>query len=149
MAFKLGLSAKLYRDTGSAWDEVTNVKDLSLTLEKGEADVSTRGNNGWKASIAALKDAAVEFNMVYDLADTDLTAIRDSFLNNTAVRFLVLDGALDVAAAGSQGLKASFMVTSFKLPQNLEEAQMVEVVMKPTYSTTAPTWVTSPITWAA
>jgi len=148
MAFKLGLSAKLYRDTGSAWDEVTNVKDLTLSLEKGEADVSTRGNNGWKASIAALKDASVEFNMVYDLADTDMTAIRDAFLNNTVVRFMILDGALDVAAAGSQGLRASFMVTSFKLPQNLEEAQMAEVVMKPTYAAVAPAWVSSPITWS-
>jgi hypothetical protein len=148
MAFKLGLSAKLYRDTGSAWDEIPNVKDLTLSLEKGEADVSTRGNNGWKASIAALKDASVEFNMVYDLADPDMIAIRDSFLNNTALRFMILDGAQDVAAAGSQGLMASFMVTSFKLPQNLEEAQMAEVVMKPTYAAAAPAWVSSPITYA-
>lgn len=149
MAFKLGLSAKLYRDTGSAWDEVTNVKDLNLSMEKGEADASTRGNNGWKATIPGLKDASVEFNMVYDLADAAMVALRDSFLNNTAVRFLILDGALDVAAAGSQGLKATFMINTFKMPQNLEEAQMVEVVMKPTYSATPPTWVESPITWAA
>jgi hypothetical protein len=149
MAFKLGLSAKLYRDTGSAWDEVTNVKDLTLSLEKGEADVSTRGNNGWKASIAALKDASVEFNMVYDLADPDMIAIRDSFLNNAALRFMILDGDQSVAAAGSQGLRATFMVNSFKLPQNLEEACMVEVAMKPTYATVPPTWVSSPITWSA
>lgn len=149
MAFKLGLAAKLYRDTGSAWDEVTNVKDLTLSLSKGEADVSTRGNNGWKASIAALKDASVEFNMVYDLADADMIAIRDSFLNNTALRFMILDGAQDVAAAGSQGLRATFMVNDFKLPQNLEEACMVEVSMKPTYAAVAPTWVSSPITWSA
>lgn len=149
MAFKLGLSAKLYRDTGSAWDEVPNVKDLTLSMDKGEADVSTRGNNGWKASIAALKDASVEFNMVYDLSDVDMIAIKDAFLNNTAVRFIILDGDISAAAAASQGLKASFMITSFKIPQNLEEALMVDVVMKPTYSATAPTWVSSPITWAA
>lgn len=148
MAFKLGLSAKLYRDTGSAWDEVTNVKDLSLGLTKGEADVSTRGNNGWKATVAGLKDASVEFGMVYDLADPDLVAIRDAYLNNTVVRFLILDGALDVAAAGSQGLKASFMITDFKTTQNLEEAIMVEVSMKPTYAAVGPAWVSSPISWS-
>lgn len=147
MAFKLGLNAKLYRDSGTAWDEVTNVKDLTLTLEKGEADVSTRGNNGWKASIAALKDASVEFNMVYDLADTDMVAIRDSFLNNTAVRFCIMDGAIDAAAAASQGLKATFMVNSFKIPQNLEEAIMVEVSMKPTYAAVAPAWASSPVAY--
>jgi predicted secreted protein len=149
MAFKLGLSAKLYRDTGSAWDEVTNVKNLTLNMDKGEADVSTRGNGGWKATIAALKDASVEFDMVWDLADADLTAIRDAYLNNTVVRFIILDGAIDTAAAGCAGLKASFMVTKFSIPQNLEEAIMCQVTMKPTYSATAPAWVTTPITWAA
>jgi predicted secreted protein len=148
MSFKLGLSAKLYRDTGSAWDEVANVKDLSLSLTKGDADVTTRGNNGWKATVAGLKDASVEFGMVYDLADADMVAIRDAYLNNTVVRFMILDGALDVAAAGSQGLRASFMVNDFKIAQNLEEAIMVEVSMKPTYATVAPTWVSSPITWS-
>ena len=148
MAFKLGLSAKLYRDTGSAWDEVANVKDLSLSMDKGEADATTRGNNGWKATIPGLKDASVEFGMVYDLADTDMTAIRDSYLNNTSIRFLVMDGDLSLAAAGSQGLKATFMVTSFKINQSLEEAVTVEVSIKPTYATVAPTWVSSPIVWA-
>jgi hypothetical protein len=28
---------------------MTNVKDLSLNVETGEADVTTRGNNGWEA----------------------------------------------------------------------------------------------------
>ena len=100
-------------------------------------------------SIAALKDASVEFNMVYDLADVDLVAIRDSFLNNTSLRFMILDGDMGVAAAGSQGLRATFMISDFKLPQNLEEACMVEISMKPTYATVAPTWVSSPITWSA
>ena len=148
MAFKLGLSAKLYRDTGSAWDEVTNVKNLTLNMDKGEADVSTRGNAGWKATIAALKDASCEFEMVYDLADTDMTAIRDAFLNNTVVRFIIMDGAIDTATAGAQGLKASFMVTKFAIPQNLEEAIMAQVTLKPTYATVAPAWVSSPITWS-
>ena len=148
MAFKLGLSAKLYRDTGSAWDEVANVKNLTLNMDKGEADVSTRGNGGWKASVAALKDASVEFDMVWDLADADLTAIRNAYLNNTVVRFIIMDGAIDTAAAGAAGLKASFMVTKCSTTQNLEEAIMCQVTMKPTYSTTAPAWVESPIVWA-
>lgn len=148
MAFKLGLSAKLYRDTGSAWDEVTNVKNLTLNMDKGEADVSTRGNGGWKASVAALKDASVEFEMVWDLADADLTAIRNAFLNDTVVRFIILDGAIDTAAAGCAGLQASFMVTKCTIPQNLEEAIMCQVTMKPTYAAVAPAWVTTPITYS-
>jgi hypothetical protein len=66
---KLGMEAKLYRNTGSyaapTWSEMTNVKDLTLNLE---ADVTTRGNAGWRATIAALKDGSIEFEMVWDTA---------------------------------------------------------------------------------
>ena len=59
MGVKLGLHAKLYRNTGSggtpAWNEIPNVRDVTLNLETGEADVSTRGNGGWRANIGTLK----------------------------------------------------------------------------------------------
>jgi hypothetical protein len=35
--------------------EVKNVKDLSLTLESGDADVTTRAANGWKVSQKTLR----------------------------------------------------------------------------------------------
>jgi hypothetical protein len=67
MGVRLGLDAKLYRNTGTyaapVWNEVKNVKDLTLNLEAGEADVTTRGNNGWRATLATLKDGSVEFEM--------------------------------------------------------------------------------------
>ena len=49
MAIVLGLDAKLFRgEAGTqATIEVTNVKDVSLTLESGEADVTTRAAQGW------------------------------------------------------------------------------------------------------
>jgi TP901-1 family phage major tail protein len=146
MAVKLGLDAKLYRNTGTyatpVWDEITNVRDVTLNLEAGEADVTTRGNNGWRATVATLKDGSIEFEMVWDSADTDFTAIRDAFLNKTAVEMAVLDG--DVLITGSQGLRASFMVTSFSRNEPLEEAITVSVTMKPTYSANPPEWMTVP-----
>ena len=44
MAVVLGLDAVLYRGTAGtkATTEVTNVKDLTINLESGEADVTTR-----------------------------------------------------------------------------------------------------------
>ena len=55
MGQKLGMEAKLYRNTrqlrSPTWVEMKNVKDLTLNLEAGEADVTTRGNNGWRATI--------------------------------------------------------------------------------------------------
>jgi hypothetical protein len=146
MAVKLGLDAKLYRNTGSfaspTWNEVINVKDLTLNLEAGEADVTTRGNNGWRATVATLKDGSIEFEMVWDTEDMDFAAIRDTFLNRAAMEFAVMDGG--IAVAGSQGLRATCMVTNFSRNESLEEAITVSVTVKPTYSVNAPIWMVIP-----
>lgn len=144
MGIKLGLDAKLYRNTSvyatPTWDEITNIRDLTLNLEAGEADVTTRGNNGWRATVATLKDGSIEFEMIWDSEDPDFTAIRDGFLNKTAIELAVMDGGILVT--GSQGLRASFMVTSFSRNEPLEEAISVSVTMKPTYSANPPDWMT-------
>ncbi|MGQ0431811.1 MAG: phage tail tube protein [Microthrixaceae bacterium] len=146
MAVKLGLDAKLYRNTGTyaapVWNEVKNVKDLTLNLEAGEADVTTRGNNGWRATVATLKDGSIEFEMVWDTADDDFGSIRDTFLNRAAMEFAVMDG--DITVAGSQGLRATCMVTNFSRNEALEEAITVSVTVKPTYSINPPIWVVVP-----
>ena len=145
MGVKLGMDAKLYRNTGTyaspTWNEVKNVKDVTLNLEAGEADVTTRGNAGWRANIATLKDASLEFEMVWDTADDDFTAIRTAFLTNAAIEFAVLDGP--VATSGSQGLRASMAITNFSRAEPLEEAIKVSVTAKPTYATNPPEWMTA------
>jgi hypothetical protein len=144
MAVKLGLDAKLYRNTGTyttpTWNEVKNVKDVTLNLEAGEADVTTRGNAGWRATVATLKDASIEFEMVWDSADDDFAAIRDAFLNRTPIELAVMDG--DITTTGSQGLRASCIVTNFSRNEALEEAITVSVTVKPTYADNAPSWMT-------
>jgi hypothetical protein len=146
MSVKLGLDGKLYRNTGTyavpVWNEVKNVKDLTLNLEKGEADVSTRGNNGWRALLATLKDGSIEFEMVWDTEDDDFVAFRDSWFNNTAVELAVMDG--DITVAGTQGLRALMMVFNFTRTEALEEAMMASVTVKPTYSANPPAWLVVP-----
>lgn len=146
MSVKLGLDAKLYRNTGTfgspTWNEIKNVKDVTLNLEAGEADVTTRGNNGWRATVATLKDGSIEFEMVWDSADDDFASIRDAFLNKTSIELAVMDG--DVAVAGSQGLRATCMITNFSRNEALEEAITVSVTAKPTYSANPPSWLTVP-----
>ncbi len=143
MGVRLGLEAKLYRNTASGtptWSEVKNVKDLTLNLEAGEADVTTRGNAGWRATLAALKDASIEFEMVWDTTDAHFTAIKDAFFGNTAVEFAVMDG--DITVVGSQGLRAIMSITNFSRSEPLEEAISVNVAAKPTYAATPPSWMT-------
>ena len=144
MAAVLGMNAKLYRNTGTyaspTWTVVSNVKDVTLSLETGEADVTTRAASGWRQSIATLKDAGLEFEMVWDGTDAGFTAVKDAYMNGTNVEFLVLDG--DESTTGSQGLRAEMSIMTFSRNEPLEEAVTVSVSAKPTKADNAPAWHT-------
>lgn len=135
MAIVLGLDAKLLRGIAGATGatEVKNVKDLTLNLESGEADVTTRATQGWKASVATLKEASLEFGILYDTEDADFTAFQAAYFGNTPIALFVTDG-------NGSGLDADWSITGFSMEQNLEEAVMVSVTAKPTASTRAPAW---------
>jgi len=140
MAIRLGMEATLNYKTGGqagggSWLELTNTKDVTLSLEAGEADVTTRANNGWRAIVATLKEASVEFEMVWDTGDAGFSAIKDAYLNNAIIGLQILDGD------SGEGLQADFMITSFSRSEALEEAIMVSVTAKVTYSATAPSWI--------
>jgi hypothetical protein len=140
MSRVLGMNAKLYRGddllesasssdiSGINWEEITNVRDVTLNLETGEADVTTRANSGWKQTLATLKDGSVEFEMVWDTNDPDFAAIRDAWLNNTEISLAVMDGDIDTLA---QGLVSNFVVTNFSRTEPLEDAIKVSVTAKP------------------
>ena len=139
MAIKLGMDAKLYYKTGGqsgggSWNELANAKDVTLNLETGEADVTTRANSGWRATVGTLKEGSVEFEMVWDTADAGFTAIKNAFFNNEMIGLRVLD------ADGGQGLQADFSITNFSRSEPLEEAITVSVTAKVTYSDTPPSW---------
>ena len=138
MAIVLGLDAKLFRGTAGtqAATEVTNVKDLTLNLESGEADVTTRATKGWKAYVATLKEASLEFSILYDPDDADFTAFQSAYFSNTPMALFISDGQ-DTA----HGLDADFSITAFSMEQPLEEAISVSVTANPTASTRAPQWV--------
>ena len=140
MAIKLGMEAVLNykvggQGGGGSWTELANTRDVTLNLETGEADVTTRANSGWRATVATLKEASVEFEMVWDTADAGFTAIKNAYLNNEAIGLQVLDGP------AGQGLQADFMITNFSRSEALEEAISVSVTAKVTYSATAPSWI--------
>ena len=137
MSIRLGMQAKLYYGAAgaTATTELTNVKDVTLTLETGESDVTTRASNGWRATIATLKNGSVEFTLIWDTEDAGFTAIKNAYFNNTAIALAVLDGE------GGSGLDADFSVTNFTRNEPLEEAITVNVTVKPTYVSRAPTWV--------
>lgn len=137
-SYVLGYNAKLkYGVAGAtATTEMSNVKDVTLNLSTAEADVTTRATNGWRATAATLKEASVEFEILYDPSDAGFTALQNAYFGATPVALLVAD------AAGS-GLDADFVITAFTVNQNLEEAVTVSVTAKPTSGTRAPQWKTA------
>ena len=143
MGVRLGMEARLYRNTAvyatPTWVEVANVKDVTLNLEKGEADVTTRANNGWRATVGTLKEASIEFQMVWDTDDEGFAAIQAAFFANTPIEFAVMSGPM--TDPESEGLRATCDIFSFTRNEALEEAIMVDVSIKPTYAENAPEWI--------
>ncbi len=131
--FILGMDAKLYYSTTLAevitsMTEADNVRDLTLSMNAGEADVTTRGNSGWRATAATLKEAELTFEMLWKPSDAFFTAIRNAFLNSTSLELAPLDQ--DRATAGAQGPKGSWAITQFERSEPLEEGILVSVTAK-------------------
>jgi len=137
MPFALGMNCKAYYGTAGATANMimNNIKDVTLNLSTGESDVTTRGNQGWRAMAATLKEGSVEFKMVWDTADLGFIAIKNAWYAAGPIALLFLDGV------GGSGLDADFTITNFTRNEPLEEAVTVDVTAKPTYSTRAPAWV--------
>jgi hypothetical protein len=143
---KISINAKMYRNTGTytvpVWNEIPGVHDVTLNLPIDEADVSTRGGGGFKASEPTLMDAAVEFDMPWEETDTDLTEFRTRALARTSLDMLVLDG--DAATAGSQGLRATMKVFEFTREEALDDALRASLRLKPCLAANAPVWFVAP-----
>jgi TP901-1 family phage major tail protein len=130
--FLLGKDAKVYFGEAGAelatLAEMANVKDVTLTLEAAEADVTTRANGGWRATAPGLKTLTCDFEMVWQPGDEGFEAVKTAFLSGGLVELAPLDEAKDVA--GAQGPKGSFSITKFDRSEPLEEAITVSVTAK-------------------
>ena len=131
--FVLGMNAGLYQDTAGSTDvelmtEVAHVKDVTLNLEAGEADVTTRSNGGWRATAPTLRECTVEFEMLWKPGDAVFDAIKNAFLNSSYVALAVLDQKNDVE--GAQGPLGDFSIINFSRSEALEEGVMVSVTAK-------------------
>lgn len=142
---KIGLNGKLHYSATlmgatPVWTLFNNVRDLTLAMEAGEADVATRASR-FKMYLEALIDASVDWESVWDGSDTTLTALRAAFLAGTPVALAIMDDL--VATSGAQGLQADFIITKFGRNEPLADGMMVPISAKPAYSTTPPAWVTT------
>ena len=142
MAPKMGMNAKLYRQTGTSWavptfTEISTIQNINLGLEKTKVDGSTRASR-WKWSKGALKDATLEITLPKDDGDAFYRALLRSLLRNTAVELLVMDGI--ITTAGSEGLRAEWECFGAPRTEEIEGIQMVTFSLSITYSSNKPQW---------
>ena len=126
--FRLGIKGKVfYGDadaTGVPADELSNVTDVTITLDASEADVTSRDNDGFRATVAGLKECTLEFDMLYLANDAGFKAIREAWLNATLVHLAAL------TSATGEGPVGDFAITGFSRSEPLEEAIKYSVTAK-------------------
>ena len=143
MGVRLGDEMKLYYCAAGiggspVWSELAIVRDVKLNTSKGEADVTTRASGGWTQTVGTLKDAGIEFEVVWDTADAGFVAVMDAYFDDTLIGLAVADGPID--EAGTQVFKADCAVLKFDRNEPLENAVTVSVTAKPTYSANQPVY---------
>ena len=148
MTVKLGDEMKLYFCADGiggtpVWTELPIVKDVKLNTSKGEADVTTRASGGWKQIIGTLKEAAIEFEMVWDTASDAFQAVKDAYFGDTLLGLLLADNPLGEGGtfpAGTEVFRADCAILKFERSEPLEQAVSVSVTAKPTYSANPPVY---------
>ena len=145
MGVKLGLDCKLYYCAAGiggtpTWTEITAAREVTIPVSKGEADASTRGGGGWKATIGTLKDAAIDFELLYDPADAAAVAILSAFLSGATIGLCAAHGP--IATAGTEYFKADCQILKFEEKEPLDNVVTVAVTAKPTYSANQPAFTT-------
>lgn len=122
----LGREGKLYYGVAESnpTTELKNVRNLSMKLTASDVDVTTRDNDGWRATATGLRECSLDFEIVWKPDDPAFEAIRDAYLTNDRIALKILD------KVGGQGPWGDFTISGFDCNQDLEEAIKVSVTAK-------------------
>jgi len=126
--FRLGIKGKMYYgtagSTGIPTKELSNITDVTITLDASEADVTTRDNDGFRATVGGLKECTIEFDMLYLAKDAGFTAIKNAWLKGEQVHLAAL------TSENGEGPVGDFSITGFSRSEPLEEAIKYSVTAK-------------------
>lgn len=137
MVIPLGKDARLFYGVAGTSPlvlslEVTGVTDLTVTLEKDEAEVTRRSSGGWEDHREGIKRLSLSFNLMGTTvsANSEVTVfgiLRACFISgayggNTGI-------ALHACSSLSPGAgpEADFIITRFERAENLGDAQIYAV----------------------
>ena len=147
----LGKDAVLYYGTAgggkAATGSLTGARDVTITMERDEADASRRAYPGWHDQRAGMKNLRISFELAgtstdpVGTEDTELDIIRGAYLTgayNGATGIALFAKAEDT---GGEGMYGDFIITKFDRNEPLNDIQSysVEAVMTLIHGNT-PAW---------
>lgn len=104
---------------------VAKARDVKLTADGKEIDVSSRSGAGWKEFLQGLKEWALSVDQVWVADDTGLAALQAAFLSGDVLAAELLD-------ADGYGFSGDVIVTKFERGEPLEAGVMCPVELKGT-----------------
>lgn len=78
-----------------AGSEEARIKDLTLNLERDDADATTRADSGWENIEPGLARWGAEFDIVNTAGDTAYSALRAAFISGAALVVSIADDAAE------------------------------------------------------
>lgn len=110
------------------WNTLTGTRDQKLSLEWDKFEAGDRESN-WKSYLLSQKDAAVEFDMIWNSTNTDHTGLRTACLAGTPKEYAIMDGP--IATVGSIGFRMEMLITGFSHDRPLSDGDKVSVKLVP------------------
>lgn len=109
---------------GVPTNELSNVSEVTVTLDAAEADVTTRANSGFRATVSGLKECDIEWTMMYKPGDAGLKAVKDAWSTGDPLKLAAL------TSEKGEGPVGDFSITGFSRSEPLEEAITYDVTAK-------------------
>lgn len=109
---------------------IDNAVDVSQPgISKTAIDLPSRGTGGWNPKGAGLKSMDLSFGYLCDEGtDIVLDLLRDSFLNDTVLQFVVLDGPIaGLSTRIVAGFRFPGFVSEFPIDEQLEDGRRIEI----------------------
>lgn len=134
---RIGLDAKIYRNTGTygspVWNLIEHVRNQAMSLEGEEVDASDN-DSAWELVEMGHAKLEVEFDIRYDTADDDWAALVTAFLDrNNHVEFAVMDG--DITESGEKGWRITGRVLQASESKQKGEPYNLACKFKPAANT--------------
>lgn len=125
MATFVGQYAKLMAKAGGVGEagdftEVPVARDVEVSLTKTQANVKTRGSQGWDNMHPAGKKVSISGELLHDPDDDGFNIMQDAWWNDTLVGLQALD------VEDGQGPQGDFYITEFTRTEGIDGAIVVK-----------------------